>query len=90
MSVEVIIPPFLQSLTGEAKTIIVPGNTVNECLVALAGKYPGLKARLFDSKNKLRRGINLFINENEVSFGGPAAQLQDGDKLYITSIIMGG
>lgn len=90
MSIEIIIPPFLQRLTGDAKSVAVSGNIVNECLIELVRQYPGLRARLFTGKEELRKGINIFINREAVHPGELNRTLKDADKLYITSIIMGG
>jgi molybdopterin converting factor small subunit len=90
MSVEVVIPPFLQSLAGDNQTVMVSGRTVAACLAELTRIYPALKFRLFTSRGKLRRNISLFINGASVIPGDMDAAVHDSDKLYITSIIMGG
>jgi molybdopterin converting factor small subunit len=90
MSVEIVIPPFLQPFTGDAKVVQVIGNTVGECLEELIKQYPALKPRLFTRKGELRQSINLFLNKEVVNAREPARPVREGDKLYITSIIMGG
>lgn len=90
MSVEIVIPPFLQHLTGDVKAVQVIGSTVGECLEELIKQYPALKPRLFTRKGELRQGINIFLNKEAVNARELSRPVRDGDKLYITSIIMGG
>jgi molybdopterin converting factor small subunit len=90
MSIEIIIPPFLQRLAGDAGSVHVNGSTVGECLGELVRQYPGLKTRLFTGKGELRKSINIFINGKTAYPGERDRTLQDADKIYITSIIMGG
>jgi molybdopterin converting factor small subunit len=90
MSVEIVIPPSLQPLAGEAKSISVSSDTVGACLEELAGQYPGLRSRIFTRKGKLLKGLNIFINREAAFPGELARPVYDGDKLFISFIVMGG
>jgi molybdopterin converting factor small subunit len=90
MSVEIIIPPSLQPLTDEAILITVSGGTVGECLKKLVIQYPKLRPRLFTANNELRKGLNIFINREPAYPGELAKMVHNGDKLYISYIVMGG
>jgi len=90
MSVEINIPPVLQALTGDIKQINVTGRTVGECLEELVKQYPRLKSRLFNRKNKLPNGINIFVN-GENAYPEPLARaVHKGDKVHISYIVLGG
>ncbi len=90
MSIEVNIPPFLQPLAGDAKLVNVSGRTTGECLKALVAQYPRLKPEIFNRKGNLLKGLSVFIN-GEVVYSKPLTRpVNDGDKLHITYIVMGG
>ena len=90
MSVEIIIPPSLQPHTGEAGLVNVSGGTVGECLEELAGQYPELRSRLFTRKGELPKGMSIFINKDAAYPGELDRPVRDGDKIYISYIVMGG
>jgi molybdopterin converting factor small subunit len=90
MSIEIVIPPFLQRFTADSKSVAVTGSTVGACLDKLVGQYPELKERLFTARGKLRHCINIFVNREAVPLAALGSTLKDTDKIYITSIIMGG
>ena len=90
MSVEINLPPVLQAMAGDIKQIDVTGGTVGECLEALVKQYPKLKPRLFNKKNKLPHGINIFVNR-ENAYPEPLAKaVHEGDKIHIAFIVLGG
>ena len=90
MSVEVNIPPAFQALIGGVKQIEVIGNTVGECLDALLKKHPELKSRLFNARDKLSGGINIFVNGEKVHPDPLAKPVRDGDTIHLAYIILGG
>jgi len=90
MSVQINLPPVLQTLVGDIKQINVTGRTVGECLEALVKQYPGLKSRLLKKNNRLPKGINIFIN-GENTYPEPLTKrVHEGDKVYISYIVLGG
>ena len=90
MSVEINLPPVLQALAGDVRQIDVTGSTVGECLQGLVQQYPRLKSRIFNKKNRLPNGINIFVN-GENAYPEPLAkQVREGDKVYISYIVLGG
>jgi molybdopterin converting factor small subunit len=90
MTVEINIPPVLQALVDGINRINVSGSTVGECLTEMVKKYPQLKAKLFNRRGKLPNGISIFIN-GENAYPGPLSRpVVDGDKIYISHIVLGG
>ena len=90
MSVEINIPPVLQAMVGDIEQIDVTGRTVGECLEELVKQYPRLKSRLFNKNHKLPNGINIFVN-GENAYPEPLAKkVREGDKIYISYIVLGG
>jgi hypothetical protein len=90
MSVEINIPPVFQQFTNNTKSANVNGSTVAGCLEELVKQYPLLKSRLFTGKGELLQGLNIFINGETAYPGALAKPVRDGDKLYVTYIVMGG
>jgi len=90
MSVEINIPPVLQALIDGVRQIDVSGSTVGECLKQLVEKYPRLKLRLFNRQGKLPKGVSIFINGESAYPEELARPVHDGDKVYITNIVLGG
>jgi MoaD family protein len=90
MSVSVNLPPVLQALAGDVKNVNISGSTVGECLKDLAARYPQLKTKLFTRQGKLPKGINIFINGENVYPETLAHPVHDGDTVHIFSPVLGG
>jgi molybdopterin synthase sulfur carrier subunit len=90
-NVSVKIPTSLRGLTGGADRVEGQGNTVAEVITNLDGQYPGLKNKLCDDDNQLRRFINLYTNQEDIRFlDNLDTGLEDGDELTIIPAIAGG
>ena len=91
MAVIVRIPTPLQKLTAEKTEVTAEGGTVQEILLDLDRQYPGLKDRLCDPNGKLRRFVNLYVNEEDIRFlKQESTPIKDGDELSIIPAIAGG
>jgi sulfur-carrier protein len=92
MAVTVLIPTPLRRLTGGANQArIDEAATLRECVASLEQEYPGFAARLLDDKGELRRGVNVYINGEDVRFlSGIASALKSGDEVSIVPAVAGG
>ena len=90
MAVEINIPAFLQPLTGGVSLAHVKGKTLVECLDGLLEQFPGLGSRLYTENGTLHKGINIFINSEHARHGDLTIPLDDGDKIHITYVTVGG
>jgi molybdopterin converting factor small subunit len=90
MSIEVNIPPLLQTLADGNKRIDVSGGTVGECLEEMIERYPGLKGRLFTRGGKIAGGLNIYVNGEGVYPDALARPVKDGDKIHLAYLIFGG
>jgi molybdopterin converting factor small subunit len=90
MSVEVILPPSLQSIISGLRSVAVKGRTVGECLDDLVAKYPGLRPSLFNDDKSLQKGFSIFVNKENAHPEGLCKPVQDEDKIYIMNILVGG
>ena len=89
-SVEINIPSFLRQFTEGASSDHVSGRTIGECLMALGGRFPRLKPRLFQTKAKLSGDLNIYLNGVRVNPDELSRPVKEGDKLYIAHVIVGG
>ena len=91
MLVKIRIPTPLQSLTDRQSEISVQAATVGEALSALETQFPGLRERLRDDSGRLRRFINLYVNEEDIRFlQNEDTQLGEKDEIAIIPAIAGG
>jgi molybdopterin synthase sulfur carrier subunit len=91
LSVTIRIPAPLRSLTGDAQTVEGSGGSVAECIDYLEGRYPGVKERICDDGNELRRFINIYVNGEDIRFlSGLQTPVKDGDELSIVPAVAGG
>ena len=91
MAVTVRIPTPLQKLTGDKAEVQAEGATVQDLLQSLEQQFPGLKDRLCDPNGRLRRFVNVYVNEEDIRFlKQEATPVKDGDEVSIIPAIAGG
>jgi molybdopterin synthase sulfur carrier subunit len=91
MPIKVLIPTPLRNLTANAAEVSVEAADVNGLIQALEKAHPGLKERLCDEAGKLRRFVNVYLNEEDIRFlQGEATALKAGDEVSIVPAIAGG
>ncbi len=91
MAVKVRIPTPLQKLTQNKVEVDANGSTISELVDDLERNYPGIKERICDENGKVRRFINIYVNEEDVRFlQGDSTQIKDGDEVSIIPAIAGG
>ncbi|MBI4353792.1 MAG: MoaD/ThiS family protein [Candidatus Omnitrophica bacterium] len=91
MAVTVRIPTPLQRLTNGQGEVQCTGSTVNDLLADLEKRHPGVKERICDESGKLRRFVNVFVNEEDIRFlQGDQTAVKDGDEVSIIPAIAGG
>jgi len=91
MSVKVRIPTPLQKLTKNQPEVTCTGENVGALLGNLEKDYPGIGERIYDEKGKIRRFINIYVNEQDIRFlDGDKTPLKDGDEVSIIPAIAGG
>ncbi|HWC13201.1 MAG TPA: ubiquitin-like small modifier protein 1 [Actinomycetota bacterium] len=91
MTVEVSIPTQLRGLTQDKSEVAVSGTTVAEVLNALDANYPGIAQRLLDEDGRLRRFVNVYLDEEDVRFlDGLSTPVTDASRLSIIPAVAGG
>jgi molybdopterin synthase sulfur carrier subunit len=91
MAVTVRIPTILRSYTGGSAEVSAQGATLAEVIEDLEANHPGLRARLLDDSGKLRRFVNVYVDDDDVRFAdGLATSTIEGAKLSIIPAVAGG
>ena len=84
----VLIPSQLTSYTGGATRVEAAGATVGAVLDDLDARFPGLKFRVIDEQDRVRRHMRLYVDREETR--SLAAPLGVGDELLIFGALSGG
>ena len=91
MSIKIRVPSTLQPLAEGQRELTDSSETVAAAIASLEQRYPGIGPKLLDDDGKLRRYINLYVNETDVRFlSGLDSELKDGDELSIVPAVAGG
>ena len=91
MPVKVRIPTPLQKLTGEKGEVDIQGKTIKDLIASLEKNYPGIKERICDETGKVRRFVNVYVNEEDIRFlNQEETPVKDGDEVSIVPAIAGG
>ncbi|MGZ8734082.1 MAG: MoaD/ThiS family protein [Acidimicrobiia bacterium] len=60
------IPTPLRSYTGQEPSVEAQGGTIDEVLVDVDRRFPGLRFRVVDEQGRLRRHMRVFVNDSIV------------------------
>ena len=84
----VLLPSPLGSYTGNRREVEADGATVAEVLADLDARYPGIRFRMIDEQEAIRRHIRVFVNGEQVS--SLQTPLQAADEVFIVQALSGG
>ena len=84
----VMIPSQLTSYTAGATRLEAGGGTVGAVLDDLDRRFPGLKFRVIDEQDRVRKHMRLFVGQAETR--DVTRPLADGDELLIFGALSGG
>jgi molybdopterin converting factor small subunit len=87
MAIKVLIPGALHSYTCEGE-VEAEGATLAELLAGLDRQYPGLRFRVIDEQDRIRRHIRVFVNGEQVF--DIAQPLRPGDEVQFVLALSGG
>ena len=91
MSITVRVPAPLQKFTKNQAEIQANAASIKELIEDLEKNSPGIKERICDGEGKIRRFINVYVNEEDVRFlQQDETPLKDGDEVSIIPAIAGG
>jgi molybdopterin synthase sulfur carrier subunit len=85
---KVLIPAPLRSYTEERREVDAAGATVGAVLADLDRRYPGIRFRMIDEQDGIRRHIRIFVNGDQArSLDVP---LRAADEVLIFQALSGG
>jgi sulfur-carrier protein len=89
MSVTVSIPSALRRHTEGLDTFECAPGDLNALLDALSARFPELQPHLRDEQGKVRRFLNIYVNDEDIRFLGDYS-FKDGDEVTLVPSIAGG
>jgi len=86
--VKVFIPTPLRSYTGDRSEVEAAGTTLAEVMADLDRRFPGIRFRMVDEQDAIRRHIRVWVNKDEArSLDVP---VKDTDEVIIFQALSGG
>ena len=91
MPIKVRIPVQLRSLTNGSELVTASGQSVLEILDDIESQHPGVKERICESDGRVRRFVNIFVNEEDIRFlQNLETPVKESDEVSIIPAIAGG
>jgi molybdopterin converting factor small subunit len=88
---KVLIPTPLRPYTGKQATVEVAAATVAEMLAKLTGQFPDLRQQLFSDDGKLRRFVNVYVNDEDIRYlENESTPVKENDTVSIVPSVAGG
>ena len=84
---KVLIPSALRSYTERGETE-ASGATLAAVLTDLEGRYPGIRFRVIDEQDRIRRHIRIFVNGQQAA--DLSRPLNASDEVIIVQALSGG
>jgi molybdopterin converting factor small subunit len=84
----VAIPSPLRSYTGGREHVQARGATLAELLADLDAAHPGIRFRMIDEQERMRRHVRFFVNGDQVF--ELAQPLRPTDEVVIVQALSGG
>jgi molybdopterin converting factor small subunit len=91
MSIQVVLPTAFTRHTDGRKQFDSTAANLPALLAELNQTFPALATQIKDENGKLRKFINIYINDEDIRFlGGDTYAFQDGDEVMLIPSIAGG
>ena len=85
---KILIPTPLRSYTRQKRLVEADGVTVGAVLADLDRQFPGIRFRMVDEHDRMRRHMRLFVNGEQVF--DLARALDASDEIAIVQALSGG
>jgi molybdopterin synthase sulfur carrier subunit len=91
MPVKVMLPAAFTRHTDGQKQFASTAPNLPGLLADIDQSFPALSTQIKGEDGKLRRFINIYINDEDIRFlGGESYAFQDGDEVMLIPSIAGG
>lgn len=90
MSITVSIPTAFRRHTDGLDHFDCPAANLDELFNALETRFPNLKPHLRDDQGKVRRFLNVYVNDEDIRFLGADYAFKAGDEVTLVPSIAGG
>ena len=84
----VLIPQALRSYTGERDQVSASGETLDELLADLDQQFPGMRFRMVDEQDQIRRHVVIFVRGAKTT--DLMTSLADSEEVVILQALSGG
>ncbi len=85
------VTAVLANYLGGKKEFLIEASNLRNVVEALAEQYgPEIKRRLLDEEGRLRRYINIYVNDAAVDARNLDVELKEGDEVLILPAVSGG
>ncbi len=89
--IKVVLPAAFVRHTDGLKQFNSDATNLPGLVADIDANYPALSTQIKDDSGKLRKFINIYVNEEDIRFlGGEAYAFQDGDEVMLIPSIAGG
>ncbi len=91
MSIKVLLPAAFTKHTEGKKQFETAASNLSGLLTEIDQTFPALGTQIKGDDGRLRRFINIYINDEDIRFlGGETYAFQDGDEVMLIPSIAGG
>jgi molybdopterin converting factor small subunit len=87
-TIQVMIPSQLTSYTDGATRVAAAGRTVNAVLEDLDRRFPGLRFRVVDEQDRVRKHMRVYVGQDRVADLG--VPVSEGQEVLIFGALSGG
>ena len=91
ISIKIILPTAFVRHTDGQKQLTSEAANLPALIADIDQTFPALSTQIKDEQGKLRRFINIYVNDEDIRFlGGDAYTFQEGDEVMLIPSIAGG
>ena len=91
MAIKVVLPTAFTRHTDGQKQFNSSAPNLTGLLSEIDSSFPALATQIKDEQGKLRRFINIYVNDEDIRFlGGETYAFADGDEVMLIPSIAGG
>lgn len=91
IAIKVILPTAFVRHTDGQKQLNSDARNLPALIADIDMQFPALSKQIKDDSGKLRRFINIYVNDEDIRFlGGDMYEFQDGDEVMLIPSIAGG